>query len=56
MRGQGNHVITIPECISPGYYLLRPEMLALHGAGSPNGAQFYVSTLPSDCLNVAGAC
>jgi cellulase len=34
---------TVPSCIAPGQYLLRVELLALHSAGSPNGAQFYTS-------------
>jgi cellulase len=32
---------TIPSDIAPGNYLLRHELLALHAAGSVNGAQFY---------------
>jgi cellulase len=43
INGQGIHTIRIPECIEPGQYLLRAEMIALHGAGSYPGAQFYVS-------------
>jgi hypothetical protein len=35
-------VLQIPACIEDGQYLLRPEMLALHGARSTGGAQFYV--------------
>ena len=41
INGQGRHDITIPDCIEPGHYLLRAEMLALHAAGSYPGAQFY---------------
>ncbi|KAF3936814.1 Endoglucanase-4 [Dactylella cylindrospora] len=33
----------LPTCIPPGNYLLRGELLALHGAGSYPGAQFYMS-------------
>ncbi|KAL2109390.1 hypothetical protein VUR80DRAFT_2522 [Thermomyces stellatus] len=33
---------SIPECIEDGQYLLRAEMIALHGAASPGGAQFYM--------------
>jgi len=40
---KGNQVINIPKCIANGQYLLRAEMVALHGARSTNGAQFYVS-------------
>ncbi|KAG8965117.1 hypothetical protein FRC00_010453, partial [Tulasnella sp. 408] len=31
----------IPACIAPGNYLLRVELVALHGASSYPGAQFY---------------
>ena len=40
---KGNQVIHIPKCIANGQYLLRAEMVALHGARSTNGAQLYVS-------------
>ncbi|KAK0752442.1 glycoside hydrolase [Schizothecium vesticola] len=33
----------IPSCIKAGNYLLRAEHLGLHSAGSPGGAQFYIS-------------
>ena len=39
----GLHSIKIPDCIADGQYLLRAEMIALHGAGSSGGAQLYVS-------------
>ncbi|KAF2840105.1 lytic polysaccharide monooxygenase [Patellaria atrata CBS 101060] len=31
----------IPSCLKPGYYLVRHEIIALHGAWAPSGAQFY---------------
>ena len=43
IKNSGKQVIAIPECIADGDYLLRPEMIALHGAGNTNGAQLYVS-------------
>lgn len=43
INNQGNQVIQIPKCIEDGEYLLRAEMIALHGARSANGAQLYVS-------------
>jgi cellulase len=51
IQGQGRHNIKIPACIAPGQYLLRAEMVALHGAGSYPGAQFY-----QECaqLNIVG--
>lgn len=34
-------LVEIPESIAPGNYVLRHEIIALHGAGSENGAQLY---------------
>lgn len=45
INNKGNQVIHIPECIEDGQYLLRAEMIALHGARSVNGAQLYVRSL-----------
>lgn len=42
INNAGKQVITIPECIEDGQYLLRAEMIALHGARATNGAQLYV--------------
>lgn len=42
IENKGNQVINIPSCIENGQYLLRAEMVALHGARSTNGAQLYV--------------
>lgn len=47
----GLHAITIPTCIPSGQYLLRAEMIALHGAGSSAGAQFYMECAQ---LNITG--
>ncbi|OTB01907.1 glycoside hydrolase family 61 protein [Hypoxylon sp. CI-4A] len=47
----GNQVIQIPECIEDGQYLLRAEMVALHGARSVNGAQLYMECAQ---INVTG--
>ncbi|KAK4122354.1 lytic polysaccharide monooxygenase [Parathielavia appendiculata] len=33
----------LPQCIAPGHYLLRVELLALHSAGKQGQAQFYTS-------------
>lgn len=38
---------TIPRNLAPGTYVLRHEIIALHGAGSDNGAQNY-----PQCLNL----
>ncbi|KAF2009342.1 lytic polysaccharide monooxygenase [Aaosphaeria arxii CBS 175.79] len=42
IANQGEQTVTIPSCIAPGQYLLRGELIALHGAQSPKGAQFYM--------------
>jgi cellulase len=39
--------VTIPSTIAAGNYVLRHEMIALHGAGSTNGAQNY-----PQCINL----
>ncbi|KAK2002361.1 hypothetical protein LX36DRAFT_730262 [Colletotrichum falcatum] len=57
---------TIPECIAPGQYLVRHEIIALHAASSYPGAQFYPSchqievtgsgsTSPTDLVAFPGA-
>ncbi|KAJ4301997.1 hypothetical protein N0V88_002128 [Collariella sp. IMI 366227] len=51
INGQGRHNIKIPDCIAPGQYLLRAEMIALHGAQNYPGAQFYMECAQ---LNVVG--
>ena len=37
----GRWVITIPPTLAPGEYIVRHEILALHLASLPMGAQFY---------------
>jgi len=39
--------VTIPSDIKPGKYVLRHEIIALHSAGQPNGAQNY-----PQCINL----
>ncbi|KAK1831269.1 glycosyl hydrolase family 61-domain-containing protein [Podospora conica] len=63
----GLHSITIPKCLPNGQYLLRAEMIALHGAGSSGGAQLYMecaqinitggtgSAVPSKTVSFPGA-
>ncbi|EPS44225.1 hypothetical protein H072_1797 [Dactylellina haptotyla CBS 200.50] len=41
----------IPTCIPPGNYLLRGELIALHGASSYPGAQFYMECAQ---INIVG--
>jgi len=47
----GVQQIPIPACIANGQYLLRAEIIALHGAGSSGGAQFYMECAQ---INVSG--
>lgn len=47
----GLQSITIPSCIADGQYLLRAELIALHGAGSSGGAQLYMECAQ---INVKG--
>ncbi|TDZ24660.1 putative endo-beta-1,4-glucanase D [Colletotrichum orbiculare MAFF 240422] len=42
-EGCGKQNFVIPSDIAPGDYLLRAETVALHAAGSENGAQYYMS-------------
>ncbi|KAL9616474.1 MAG: hypothetical protein Q9160_008669 [Pyrenula sp. 1 TL-2023] len=51
----GVQTITIPSCLAPGDYLLRGELIALHGAGSPNGAQFYMECAQITVTGGSGA-
>jgi len=48
MIGQNNTwPVTVPESLAAGKYVFRHEIIALHGAGSANGAQAY-----PQCLNI----
>lgn len=42
---------TIPSCIESGQYLLRAEIIALHGASSYPGAQFYMECAQIEVTN-----
>ncbi|KAF7291755.1 CBM1 domain-containing protein [Mycena chlorophos] len=42
IANKGKVTFTIPECIPPGQYLLRHEIIALHAATAYPGAQFYM--------------
>jgi hypothetical protein len=54
INGKGEHKIKIPDCIAPGQYLLRAEMLALHAAGSYPGAQFYMECAQINVIGGSG--
>ncbi|KAG0645646.1 putative endo-beta-1 [Hyphodiscus hymeniophilus] len=51
VANQGMQAITIPTCIANGQYLLRAELIALHAASAPLGAQFYMECAQ---INVTG--
>ncbi|KAI1427733.1 glycosyl hydrolase family 61-domain-containing protein [Xylaria sp. FL1777] len=51
INNAGIHAIKIPDCLADGQYLLRAEMIALHGAGSPQGAQLYMECAQ---INISG--
>ncbi|KAI0389189.1 carbohydrate-binding module family 1 protein [Xylariaceae sp. FL0594] len=51
INNAGKHAIKIPDCLPDGQYLLRAEMIALHAAGSPQGAQLYMECAQ---INITG--
>ncbi|KAF4625617.1 hypothetical protein G7Y89_g12547 [Cudoniella acicularis] len=51
----GEQSIPIPECIAPGQYLLRAELIALHGARASGGAQFYMECAQINITGGTGA-
>ena len=51
----GVQTITIPSCIANGQYLLRGELIALHGASSSGGAQFYMECAQINVTGGSGA-
>ncbi|PPQ67980.1 hypothetical protein CVT25_000460 [Psilocybe cyanescens] len=54
IANQGKVSFTIPSCIAPGQYLLRVELIALHGAETYPGAQLYVrySKFNMECAQI----
>lgn len=42
IANNGWHYFTMPSCVAPGDYLMRVELIALHGANRSGGAQFYM--------------
>ncbi|KAG2021367.1 endoglucanase II [Coprinopsis cinerea AmutBmut pab1-1] len=51
IRNNGWQYFTMPQCIAPGHYLMRIELIALHSAYSQGGAQFYLGCAQ---INVTG--
>jgi cellulase len=52
---EGIQQIPIPSCIASGQYLLRAELIALHGASSEGGAQFYMECAQINLTGGTGA-
>ncbi|OCL14159.1 lytic polysaccharide monooxygenase [Glonium stellatum] len=50
-KNKGKVSFTMPSCIQSGQYLLRAEIIALHGASSYPGAQLYMECAQ---INVTG--
>ncbi|KAI0169308.1 glycoside hydrolase family 61 protein [Hypoxylon sp. FL1284] len=42
IANKGWHYFTMPTCVAPGDYLMRVEIIALHGAQMQGQAQFYM--------------
>ncbi|KAF2232735.1 lytic polysaccharide monooxygenase [Viridothelium virens] len=51
----GIQTVTIPKCLAPGQYLLRGELIALHGASTQGGAQFYMECAQITVTAASGA-
>jgi len=42
IQNGGWHYFNMPSCVAPGDYLMRVELIALHGAQASGQAQFYM--------------
>ncbi|KAI2631198.1 transmembrane amino acid transporter protein-domain-containing protein [Xylaria nigripes] len=51
INNAGMQSIQIPDCLPDGQYLLRAELIALHAASSPQGAQLYMECAQ---INISG--
>ncbi|KAI1433818.1 lytic polysaccharide monooxygenase [Xylaria sp. CBS 124048] len=51
INNAGIQSIQIPDCIEDGQYLLRAEVIALHAASAPEGAQLYMECAQ---INISG--
>ncbi|KAI1184831.1 glycoside hydrolase [Nemania serpens] len=50
------HTFQLPSKLASGEYLLRSEMLALHGSQTLGGAQFYIGCAQLSITGPGGAC
>lgn len=55
MAADGYQDIPIPACLSEGQYLIRTEIIALHGARQPGGAQLYIECAQVNVVGGSGA-
>ncbi|KAI5841351.1 glycosyl hydrolase family 61-domain-containing protein [Morchella snyderi] len=56
MENAGKYTFKLPETLTSGEYLLRSEMLALHGAGVIGGGQFYIGCMQLKITGPGGDC
>lgn len=65
-NGNAGYTYTIPQCLKPGHYLVRHELIALHNGYQYPGPQFYPSchqikvtgggsTVPKSLVSFPGA-
>ncbi|KAI5861018.1 glycoside hydrolase family 61 protein [Durotheca rogersii] len=52
----GNYTFSLPSSLKSGEYLLRSEMLALHGAQDLGGGQFYIGCAQLKITGSGGNC
>ncbi|KAI1505973.1 glycosyl hydrolase family 61-domain-containing protein [Biscogniauxia marginata] len=52
----GNYTFNLPTGLESGEYLLRSEMLALHGAQTVGGGQFYIGCAQLKITGTGGGC
>ncbi|KAL1760529.1 glycoside hydrolase [Schizophyllum commune] len=55
IKNKGKVTFEIPSCIEDGFYLLRHELIALHGASNYPGAQFYMECAQIEVTGGSGS-
>jgi lytic cellulose monooxygenase (C1-hydroxylating) len=50
IKNNNTWTTTVPSNLAPGQYVFRHEIIAMHGAGSQNGAQNYPQVLGWNCM------
>ncbi|KAF3909846.1 Endoglucanase-4 [Orbilia brochopaga] len=56
MANAGKFSFALPQNLASGEYLLRSEMLALHGSQTVGGAQFYIGCMQLKITGPGGSC